>query len=169
MNELSGHANDAGRREGTASRKAFAEGRAAYIPELEFDGDRPPASSFFNIGPQFWKFPKNGRELVEAVRWASRDELPVQVSGPSSLIANLAEQPERKLLCLHLVNYDSNATKVENVDVRLRLPGGATPSEVKLISPDAEGSQSLTARMEGSEVLFRVPEVRQYSVAVVSC
>jgi UDP-N-acetylenolpyruvoylglucosamine reductase len=138
------------------------------MPELQFDGARPPASSFFNIGPQFWKFPKNGQELVEAVRWAARDELPVQVSGPSSLIANLVEQSERKLLCLHLVNYDSRGMKAENVEVRLRLPAGATVNQVKLISPNAEGSQTLPARMDGAEALFSVPDARQYSVVVVN-
>jgi len=161
--------DDAGRSEGAASRKEFAEGRVAYLPELQNDGVPPPASSFFNIGPQFWKFPKNGNVLVEAVRWAARNELPVQISGPPSLIANLVRQPEHNLLCLHLVNYDLKAWTTENVDVRLRVPRGVTASQVKLISPDAEGSQTLTARMEGMELLFRVPEVRQYSVVVVNC
>jgi hypothetical protein len=169
MNELSEPADDAGRSWDTASRREFAEGRTAYLPELLLDGVRPPASAFFNIGPQFWKFPKNGSELLEAVLWAARIELPVQVSGPPSLIANLVKQPERNLLCLHLVNYESKASTIENVDVRLRLPRGVTASQVKLISPDTDGSQTLSARMEGMELVFRVPDVHQYSVAVVNC
>jgi hypothetical protein len=113
--------------------------------------------------------PKNGNELLEAVRWVARDELPVQVSGPPSLVANLVQQPERNLLCLYLVNYDSKSSKVKNVDVRLRLWRGVTASQVKLISPDAEGFEMLTARMEGAELLFKVPEVDQYAVIVVEC
>ena len=168
-NELSDLVDEAGSSAGAPSRKEFAEGRTAYLPKLQIDGTQPPANSFFNIGPQFWKFPKNGNELLEAVRWVARDELPVQVSGPPSLVANLVQQPERNLLCLYLVNYDSKSSKVKNVDVRLRLWRGVTASQVKLISPDAEGFEMLTARMEGAELLFKVPEVDQYAVIVVEC
>lgn len=167
--DFSDIAADAGYSIGAVSRKEFGEGRTAYLPTLRLDGVQPPTNSFFKVGPQFWKFPKNGNELVEAVHWVARDEMPVRVSGPPSLVVNLAGQRERSLLCLHLVNYDSKSSVTKDVDVRLRLPPDVTASQVKLISPDAEGSQTLTARMEGAELLFRVPEVRQYSVAIVNC
>jgi len=133
---------------------------------LKPDGLSPRASNrwraasrerVFQYRAPILEVPQNGSELLEAVLWAARNELPVQVTGPPSLIANLVKQPERNLLCLHLVNYDSKASTIENVDVRLRLPRGVTASQVKLISPDTDGSQTLSARMEGMNSCSEYP------------
>ena len=64
-------------------RKEVGKGRVAYFPQIEFDGPLPPAAPYFQIGVEFWKRPKNWEELIEAVRWVSQGNTPLQVRGRS--------------------------------------------------------------------------------------
>jgi hypothetical protein len=153
--------------DGPPRRKQVSRGRTAYMPALWFDGPLPESEPYFSIGERYWKFPKNGGDLIESVRWAAREELPVQVSGPASLVANLVEQPQHRRLCLHLVNYNARAA-VQDVEVRLELPGRAAAQEVRLISPDTPIPELPAARAEAGRAVFRIPTVKLYSVAVVT-
>ncbi len=139
-----------------------------YLPALEFDGPLPEHESYFMIGERYWKFPKDGSELIDAVRWAAAEELPVEISGPEFLLASLVQHPQKPRLCLHLVNYDAKNRTVEGVEVKLRLPDHATAKEVRLISSDAAELQVLAGHSKAGEVYFRVPEVKVYSLAAVS-
>jgi len=87
-------------------RNQIGRGRAVYIAALEYDGSLPPAEDYFSIGTEFWKRPKNWRDLVDSVRWAANHQIPLQVSGPEYLVANLVEQPEKRRRLIHLVNYN---------------------------------------------------------------
>jgi len=149
-------------------RAEYLRGRVAYIPEVRFDGSLPPREPFFAIGNRFWKRPANAEQIVDAIRWASRDALGVQVSGPDSLVMNLVSQPDRELL--HLVNYQaqSNAT-IDPLDVELRVPAGKVVKSVTVISADRDEVQALPfEQREPGTIRCKVPGVRVYSVMVVS-
>jgi len=153
---------------GAVSRKEVDRGRTVYIPELRFDGPLPPTEPFFKIGNRFWKAPKNANELVQAVEWASKDEIPASITGPDYLIANVATQSAHSRTMVHLVNYNSkNQQQVGAVDVHLKLPRAAKPKEVRLYSPDGSDGETLKWQAESGGVSFTVPGVQVYSFAVV--
>jgi hypothetical protein len=154
---------------GAPARNEVGKGRVFYLPAVRFDGPLPPPSKYFNFGNQYWKRPRNWQELVEGVRWAAKGPLPVEAKGPEHLVENLTTQPDRRRQLLHLLNYNGGTTPVANVEVSCRLPEAAQVKEIKLISPHYQGTRFVVAtKTEGSIVSFTVPEVRVYTVAVVS-
>jgi hypothetical protein len=153
---------------GAPVRKEYEKGKVVYIPAVTFDGPLPEFGKFFNVEPRFWKLPKNAPEITEAVRWASGGDIPAEVTGPAYLVSNLVEQTDKHRMMLHLVNY--NAKKVgalEPVPVVCRLPKGQTAKEVRIYSPDEEGSRAVETKTNASEVRFSVP-VKTYAIAVIN-
>jgi hypothetical protein len=151
------------------SRKSFGDGRVIYYPTVPFDGPMPESEAYGRIGFRFWKRPPNWAELVEGIRWAAKDSLPLEVSGPPYLAANLVAQPDQHRLILHLVNY--NATKVasiESVKVDCRVPAAAGQPRITLFSPDASESKTLTGQPSASSVTFTIPEVKTYSAIEIT-
>jgi len=152
---------------GAPVRKEYEKGRVVYIPGVKFDGRLPEFGSFFRVDGRFWKLPKNAQEITDGVRWAARDNVPVQVSGPAYLVSNLVEQPEKRRMMLHLVNYNAKKTaSLERAEVVCRLPRGETAKEVRIYSPDQEGPRTIEMKSSASQVSFAVP-VKTYTLAVV--
>ena len=138
-----------------------------YIPGVKFDGRLPEFGSFFRVDERFWKLPKNAQEITDGVRWAARDDVPVRVNGPTYLVSNLVEQPGKRRMMLHLVNY--NAKKIgslEAVEVICRLPRGQAAKEVRIYSPDLDGSRAIEMKSTALQVSFTVP-VKTYTLAVI--
>ncbi|MGA2068629.1 MAG: hypothetical protein ABSG86_26900 [Thermoguttaceae bacterium] len=154
---------------GAATRREVGRGRSVYLPALRFDGPLPQPGRYFGVSNRYWKRPANWEELVDAVRWAARDELPVRVDGPPYLVANLVAQPAEHRLLLHLVNYQRPATTsggarypgrpIAGATVRCRVP----PERVRIYSPDAE---VVTAAV-GPDGSFRLPAIGTYAIAVM--
>jgi hypothetical protein len=90
--------------------------------------------------------------------------LSLSVEAPIGLCAELTEQRGRRLV--HLVNYRSDAP-VTNALVQLMLPPGKKTASVQLSSPEREQSQTLAFQEQAGAVLFTVPGVNVYEVAVV--
>jgi len=154
---------------GSGSRKEVGRGRVVYFPSVQFDGPLPEPEPYFKISDRYWKLPKNYRELTEGVRWAAKEDIPVTIDGPLYLVANLAEQRDKRRIMVHLVNYNSkNVAAVVSVRVLCRLPQGAVAKDVKTYSPDVEPGQVLDMTPGPWEVSFTVPAVRTYTIAVVS-
>jgi hypothetical protein len=154
---------------GLPSRKQFGQGRVVYFPGINFDGPLPSMEPYFTIGRAFWKRPKNWEELVDAIHWAARGDIPLQVVGPDFLIANLVEQPEKRMRLAHLVNYNSKNTRsIEGIDVECAIPEGQTASAVRFYSADSPAPVSLSFRMRGSKAVFTVPRLDVYCVVSVS-
>jgi hypothetical protein len=145
------------------------KGRVAYIPAIEFDGTLPPPEPYFTIGTSLWKRPKNWAHLLDAILWASRGDIPLEVKGPEYLIANLTEQPDRRRRLVHLVNCDTeHVSAIENVKVRCAMPAGQSAATVRFYSPDASGAQELKSEFADGMVSFTVPRFNVYGVAELS-
>ena len=152
---------------GAPARKEYEKGRVVYIPAVKFDGRLPEFGNFFRVDERFWKLPKNAQEITDSVRWAARDDVPAQVSGPAYLVSNLVEQPGKRRMMLHLVNYNAKrAASLEPVEVICRLPRGQTAKEVRIYSPDLEGPRTIEMKSAASQVGFAVP-MKTYTLAVV--
>jgi hypothetical protein len=154
---------------GTAVRKQAGKGRAIYFPTVQFDGPLPEMEPYFTISSRrFWKAPKNWKEIAEGVRWAA-GTVPLEVSGPDYLIANLTAHPSKRRTVVHLVNYNHrNVPAIESVAVTCRLPEGARFQNATALSPDFEGSQPVAVKSEGGAVSFTLPRVKIYSVVVLN-
>ncbi len=151
---------------GPPVRKEVGKGRVVYLPGVEFDGALPEPEPYFVISNRFWKRPKNWAEIVESIRWAAREEIPMRVDGPEYLVANLVEQPGRRIL--HLVNYNAkNVPAIPSVQVWCGLPQGVAARGVRLYSPDERESRPLEFRPQGAGISFAVPKVETYAVAVI--
>jgi hypothetical protein len=153
---------------GPSVEQPYGQGRAVYVPGVQFDGQLPPFPPYFAIKNEFWKNPKNANQIVEAVNWASRDSIPVQINGPDYLVANLVAQVDRHRSLLHLVNYDvKNVPAIRDVDVTVRTEGKGRAASVTVISPDRQ-DQTLATRTDANGIHFRVPEIRTYLIVVVN-
>lgn len=153
---------------GPTAQKEVGRGRVAYLPGIEFDGPMPPEESYFKIGPKFWKLPKNWKQVVDAVSWVTRDDVPLEVSGPRFLGVNLVEQTEKRRRIVHLVNYNRKVPSVDNIAVKCALPEGNPARSVRLYSVGLDTYQALHFGMEGRQVAFIVPTLNVYSMVVVS-
>jgi hypothetical protein len=94
-----------------------AAGRVAFLPA---DLDRRFARDYL---------PDHGDLLANLVRWAARDEVPLQVKGPGLIDCHLYSQRARVIL--HLVNLTSAGTwrqpvhelvPIGPLQVRVKLP-----------------------------------------------
>jgi hypothetical protein len=150
-----------------STRKECGKGRAVYLREIEFDGALPPSEPYFVLGTEFWKRPKNWEDLLDAVYWAAREDIPMRVSGPAFLGANLVEQREKRRRLVHLVNYNSSIPFVENIEVHCVIPEEKAAS-VMLYSPNREVAGALDCRMESYQARFTVPRFSTYCMVTVS-
>jgi hypothetical protein len=149
------------------AQKEYEKGRVVYIPAVRFDGPLPQFGAYFTVDFRFWKLPKNAREIADGVRWAARNDIPVQVSGPAYLVSNLVQQPKQRRMMVHLVNYNARkVTSLGPVQVVCRLPQGQTAKEVRIYSPDGDGPRTVEIKQSAAGVSFAAP-VKTYSIAVI--
>jgi hypothetical protein len=146
-------------------RDEAGQGRAAYLPAIRPAVPKPPSVS---MTANYWKLPVNSQELISAVQWAAGGRLSMDVNAPPTVTAELLEQKDKQRLMVHLINYAAERTAaIAKIDVRLRLPEGRQVSEVSLLSPDEDGVHKLRAGVKAGDLLFTVPRLQTYSVAVV--
>jgi hypothetical protein len=108
---------------------------------------------------------KENDDVVRAVRRACGQRLSVSIQAEAGLCSELTEQPGRRLV--HLVNYRAD-DPITDVSVRLRLPPNRHVKAVTLISPERQIDFSVSFQERDGLVLFRVPQVRIYEIAVVT-
>lgn len=109
---------------GSASRKHVGRGRVAYLPMVEFDGPLLPSRPNFAIISEFWKMPRNAKQLIDLMRWAAEGRIPLSIEEPDGLVANYTAQISRRRMFVHLVNYNSaKIPKLQDIRVRVSLPG----------------------------------------------
>jgi sugar phosphate isomerase/epimerase len=151
-----------GRRDGVAEtlRKEVGKGRTAYLREITFDGPLPAMEPHFTISNRFWKLPANARDLVTAIRWTMRDEMPVEIGGPPFLVANVTVQPEKRRTMVHLVNYNPKEGPLRQISLRFRQAA----KSARMLTPDSESAQSLAVRTSGGSAEVTIPQMRVYSV-----
>jgi hypothetical protein len=110
----------------------------AYLPALEFDGPIPAARPYFAVRSEFWKLPKNAKDLLDLVHWAAADEISLSVDGPPFLVANLTRQARNRRWYLHLVNYRAPmGSTVSSVSVGVGLLGGQRATRVTVCAPES--------------------------------
>jgi hypothetical protein len=153
---------------GMATRKKFGRGRVAYLPAVEFDGAPPPLQTYFEIGKEFWKRPKNWKELIELVNWATEDQVPIRVNAPRGIAINFTGQLSRKRVFIHLVNYDrSNVSAAKAIEVGVQLPENRQPLRVTIHTPGSKAAQPIDFGKSGNLTIFTLPDARPYRVVMI--
>ncbi len=139
------------------------------FPESTLMDDCPAPTPYFRITEEFWKRPRNAEEVVNAVHWAARGDVPLEAPGPDFLVANLVEPRNKRRRLVHLLNYNTQGNPaIEGIDVKCEVPEGQVAKDVTLYSPDSDDSPRLNFRMEGSMAVFTVPRLGAYCMVAVS-
>ena len=150
----------------TPVQRSFGKGRVVYVPSVEPAVPPPAAMMSYAFPNQYWKLPRNSRELAAAVRWAAGGELSAVVEAPPSVTLELAEQKATGNRLLHLVNYDV-AKPVANLPVELRLPAGRKLREAVLVSPDGGNPENLKVTLREGFARFRIPRLNVYDLVLL--
>jgi hypothetical protein len=147
-------------------KRQFGKGRVVYIPRIEPSVAPPPPAMTYYFSNQYWKLPKNYEGLAEAVRWAARDDLSVQVTAPLSVTMELAQQKSTNTWLLHLLNFRVEKPVV-NIPVQFRMPAGVKLNQVVLESPDDGVRRILPAQVHDGTLSFTVPKVEVYGLVLL--
>ncbi len=115
--------------------------------------------------------PDHGDLLADLVRWASRDDIPLTLTGPGLIGCHMYQQEGR--IVLHMVNLTNAGTwrtpvheliSVGPLRVEVRLPTGLSPNSVRFLVEGTETEIS-AARDTAS---FEVASIHDHEVCVVS-
>ncbi|MGD0893946.1 MAG: alpha-amylase family protein [Terracidiphilus sp.] len=148
---------------GTTTRMKLGQGRVAYLPAMEFDGALPPMQPYFPIGEEFWKRPKNWKEFVELVNWATDDQALVRLNAPRGIVINYTSQPMKQRVFIHVVNYEvSNAPNSKAIEVGVRIPENREPLKVTVHAPGTNAEQQIKFARTGAYATFTLSEVQSY-------
>ncbi len=133
-------------------------GRVAFVPA---DLDR-------RFGRD--NLPDHADLLANLVRWAARDDLPLEVEGAGFVDCHLYRHADK--LVLHLVNLTNAGTwraavdeliRVGPLNARVRLPAGIRGNRVQLLV----SKRSLKAAVKNGWSVFEVPTILDHEVVVI--
>ncbi|MEJ1238358.1 beta-galactosidase [Chryseolinea sp. T2] len=126
-----------------------------------------------DIDRQFERFnlPDHGNLLANLVRWASKENILLEVEGPGLIDCNVYQQPGR--LVVHLVNLTSAATwrapldefiNVGPLRVKIKLPAGVKGTSLRLLVSD----QKIPVITKDSWSQFEIQAIADHEVIVLS-
>jgi hypothetical protein len=135
---------------------------------VEFDGAMPPATPGFAITNEFWKLPKNWKEVAGHIHWAAEDQIPLLIDGPEFLVANCTSQLKDRRILIHLVNYDVTKTPtIPGVQVSAVLPDKHTAIKVTALAPGSQSAKQVEFTRQSGRTIFTVPEVQTYALVTI--
>jgi hypothetical protein len=130
----------------------------------------------WDLGRIFWEVLNvdHGKVLANSIRWANGGPGPLTVTGPGILDVTLWRLPDA--LTVHLVNLTNpmmmrgpfrELLPVGPQTVALRLPEGARPRRVRLLTPGAGGADDLAYLVSEGYLRLEVPRVLDHVVVAV--
>ena len=134
-------------------------GRIAFLPA---DIDRQFARH---------NLPDHSNLLANLVRWACRDNIPLEIEGGGLIDCNLYHQPGRMIL--HLVNLNHEGawrqplhelSPVGPLTVRLTVPGDVSGESLRLLV----SGQKIPAKKVNGRIIFEIKIIHDHEVIVVA-
>jgi hypothetical protein len=145
-------------------RNEIGKGRVVYIPEIQPSKPKPPASAMTSL---FWKLPVNREELIEAVKWASENNLSVNIDAPLTVTMELVQKEDGNVMILHLINFASGNPMVKNIKVDAKVPEGKKVTQVNVLTPDEGGDEIPGFKDDGKRVIFNVSRLSIYDMIII--
>ncbi len=143
----------------------IGSGRAVYIPEVKPVIKKPSTAAMIS---RYWRLPMNWEELVESVKWASDDNLSIDVNAPLTVTIELTKKIDKSSLMLHLVNYNVERNSlVRNIGISLKIPDGKRVEQVMVFSPDKEKIEFINYNIIDKKVIFKVLRLETYNLVVI--
>ena len=118
-----------------------------------------------------YNLPDHGKLLENAVRWASKDSVPLKVESVGLIDCNLYHQPNR--LILHVVNLTSAGTwrqpteefiPVGPVKIAIKLSDNVQGKKLKLLVSE----EDISGEIKDGWVNFTIPSVTDHEVVLVT-
>lgn len=115
------------------------------------------------------RLPDHGKLLIDAVKWAAKDNLPFKVEGPGYILAKLYAQD--KGLVLHLVNltgvnkspgYLDEFIPVGPIKVSVKIDGDM-PTSVEL----KVAEKSIESCVDGDYITFSIDSILSHELVVI--
>ena len=145
-------------------KREVGKGKVVYIPEVIPSVPKPPAVAMTS---RYWKLPVNWKELIESVRWASGNDLSVNIEAPLTVTMELNQKEDRSALILHLVNFDSKNPSVKNINIDIKVPESKKVTNVTILTPDGRDDEILKFKEKGDRIEFTVPQLSVYNLVVM--
>jgi hypothetical protein len=152
----------------SVQRKRVGRGRVAYLPTLEFDGPPPPPRANFSILNEFWRLPKNWADFVALVTWATNDSIPLSIRGPIGVIAETAEQRDRRRLFVHVLNYNVAAIPIQrDIQIWVKLPHELQVAKATVRVPGNSSELAVPAEAGHGGISVKLPELAAYALLTI--
>jgi len=145
-------------------KREVGKGKVVYIPEVIPSVPKPAAVAMTS---RYWKLPFNWKELIESVRWASDNDLSVNIDAPLTVTMELTKRTDNSALILHLVNFDSKSPVVKNIKVDIKIPEGKKLTNITIMTPDGRDDEILKFQGKGKRIEFTVPQLSVYDLVVM--
>ncbi|MFH1741561.1 MAG: hypothetical protein ABIH23_21350 [bacterium] len=157
---------------GEKIRRIQGDGRVVYIPAVQPGVDesvlKPRWTEYWKFPIEYWTLPRNADALVDAITWASKDKMSLDVEAPETVVIELLQQKEENRLLLHVINYDYRRNPLlEDIQVKLRLPKNHKVDSMFMLSPDHEQPTTLQCGIEENLARIKIPRLEMYEMVVV--
>ncbi|HSB17301.1 MAG TPA: beta-galactosidase trimerization domain-containing protein, partial [Bryobacteraceae bacterium] len=114
-----------------------------------------------------WLLPPNHEEIHHAIADNARGGLSIASAAPLNTVMELLNRKKSSETIVHFVNFEQGK-RLDSFEVRLRKQFPGKVSSVKVFSPDSDEPISAQFKEEAGRVVFQVPSMGLYSMAVVS-
>lgn len=109
----------------------------------------------------FLPLPIPAGSMVSLIRRYLKESELVEVEPRETLLSNVAYQPERHRIVVHLLNYRQNLEK--DIRVQLRAP----VERAEILSPDHLSETTPSVRMRGKNWEIAVPQLQTYNLLAI--
>jgi hypothetical protein len=148
----------------TVTQREVGKGRVVYISEVQPSNPKPRAAAMLS---RFWNLPVNCKDLIESVKWASGNNLSLNIQAPLTVTMELIQKEDKSALILHLLNYDPKSPSVKNIKADVQVPDGKKVTKVTVMTPDGRNDDILQYKENGNRIVFTVPLLSTYDVVVM--
>lgn len=150
-------------RSGQAARASFGKGRLAYLPELQPVKPFKLTNEDWYFSPSWWFPAKNARELIGAMKWCHKEELPLIATAPKSLGLELLADKCGDRILLHLVNYNLRKP-LNKFKLKLNLAGFAQTATLI----QTTGNSTVKLRKSGKALVCDIARLERYGVLAIN-
>ena len=153
------------RPEVTTVRKV-GKGILVYIPEIVPAVKIEPAGGWAFPSSQ-WVLPKNHEEIAQTIVRHLTHGPSLVTEAPLTTAAELLNREKSKETIIHFVNYDDRKTQ-SPFRVELKKQRKGKVNSVAFFSPELDEPLRIEFTEEGGKIIFTVPQMKLYSMVVVS-